>query len=74
MPDCIQTGNNEITSAETTPRHLLLAPCDFFTKMIKYPITMAFKVSYRGNDGAQESIIIDAASRPQLFAIGLKPL
>ena len=29
---------------------------------------MAFKVSYRGNDGAQESIIIDAASRPQLFA------
>ena len=35
---------------------------------------MAFKVSYRGNNGAQESIIIDAASRPQLFAIGLKPL
>lgn len=29
---------------------------------------MAFKVSYRGNDGAQESIIIDAATRPQLFA------
>ena len=29
---------------------------------------MAFKVSYRGNNGAQESIIIDAASRPQLFA------
>ena len=29
---------------------------------------MAFKVSYRGNNGAQQSIIIDAASRPQLFA------
>lgn len=29
---------------------------------------MAFKVSYRGNNGAQESIIIDAATRPQLFA------
>ena len=60
--------------AETTPRPLLPAPCDFIPKMIKYPITMAFKVSYRGNNGAQESIIIDAASRPQLFAIGLKPL
>ena len=60
--------------AETTPRHLLLATCFSCPKMIKYPITMAFKVSYRGNNGAQESIIIDAASRPQLFAIGLKPL
>ena len=29
---------------------------------------MAFKVSYRGESGAQESIIIDAATRPQLFA------
>lgn len=36
--------------------------------MVKYPITMAFKVSYRGKSGGQESIIIEAESRSQLFA------